>query len=204
MTLADTFGPLTVRHDNRVLRPRPWTLLQSEWAATLAERAPAGPLVELCAGAGHIGLAAAVIADRDLVQVELDPVAARFARRNAEDAGRAGRVDVRVAPLQTAFAADERFPIMIADPPYLPSHQVRLWPDDPPAAIDGGADGLAIARLCLGVAVEHLIDDGDLLLQTAGPAQSDAVADLVETMPLRQCEVRIVDNARAISHLRRL
>lgn len=198
------FGPVTIRYDVRVLRPRPWTLLQSSWAADLAAEAPDGPLVELCAGAGHIGLAAAVLSDRDLVQVELDPVAAQFARTNACEAGRAERVQVREAPLQHALHPDERFAVMIADPPYLPTEQVATWPDDPPSAIDGGRDGLMITRDCLRVAAQHLVPGGHLLLQTAGPAQSDAVIALAAGLPLRSVEVRVVDDARAVSHLERI
>lgn len=66
---------------------------------------------ELCAGAGQIGLAAAVLVNRDLVQVEADPVAAAFAARNATRAGRGDRVEVRTAPMETAMRADELFAV---------------------------------------------------------------------------------------------
>src|SRR4051794_32540122 len=57
------FGPIMVDYDARVLTPRDWTLGQSEWAAELARGFDvAGRMLELCAGAGHIGLAAAVLA----------------------------------------------------------------------------------------------------------------------------------------------
>ncbi|MBI2244007.1 MAG: methyltransferase, partial [Nocardioides sp.] len=52
------FGPLRITFDGRVLRPRPWTAAQSEWAAEILADAPAGPVLELCAGAGQIGLLA--------------------------------------------------------------------------------------------------------------------------------------------------
>src|SRR5690348_4110134 len=157
------FGPLTIEFDERVLAPRPWTLMQSEWAVELAASAPPGPLLEVCAGAGQIGLTAAVLADRDLVQVEADPVAAAFAERNAERAGWVHRVDVRVASLEQALRPGERFPIVLADPPYLPSAETSRWPDDPAAAIDGGPDGLAVLRSCLDVAASALAPDGWLL-----------------------------------------
>jgi release factor glutamine methyltransferase len=195
------FGPLAVDCDQRVLTPRPWTLVQSTWAAELAVSAPPGAIVELCAGAGHIGLAAAVLTGRDLVQVELDPIAAGYARANAAAAGCADRVDVRAGPLQEMLSPAERFPLMIADPPYLPSDQVQLWPEDPPVAIDGGPDGLAVTRQCLAVAADHLIAGGHLLLQTAGPEQSRTVAELLGDLPLRHEDVRVVDQARAVSHL---
>jgi release factor glutamine methyltransferase len=132
------FGPVRVRSDARVLAPRSWTLLQSKWAAELAEAAPPGPVAELCAGVGAIGLAAAVLTGRNLVQVEVDPVAAAYARTNAAAAGLAERVDVRQRPLEHALRPGEHFPLILADPPYLRSEDVERWPADPATAIDGG------------------------------------------------------------------
>ena len=196
------FGPIVVAFDDQVLRPRPWTLMQSEWAAELASEAPPGPILELCAGVGHIGLAAAVMSDRDLVQVELDPVAARFANQNAVRAGHADRISIRVAPLQLALRPSERYPLIIADPPYLPSHEVSDWPADPPRAIDGGPDGLDLVRMCLRVGERHLQPSGHLLLQVAGVQQADAVAACLPA-GLAAREVRTVDPRRAVLHVRR-
>lgn len=192
------FGPLRIEYSDDVLAPREWTLRQSEWAAALAATAPAGPILELCAGAGHIGLAAAVLADRDLVQVEADPVAASFATLNAARAGRDGRTEIRVERLQSAIRPDERFPIVIADPPYLPSADVSRWPKDPVTAIDGGPDGLALIRDCLTVAASCLTRGGQLLLQVRGSEQADQL-DL--PAGLRRRELRAVDAERAIVRL---
>jgi len=192
------FGPLTVSYDERVLTPRPWTFEQSRWAADLARDAPPGPILELCAGAGHIGLAAAVLADRDLVQVEANPVAARHAADNAEHAGRAGRVQVRAERLETALDPREQFALIIADPPYLRSSDVASWPEDPASAIDGGTDGLDVIKQCLAVAAEHLVMGGSLLLQVAGPAQDARVSGVLVSAPLARLGSRVVDAERAI------
>jgi len=200
------FGPLLVEYDERVLTPRDWTFAQSTWAADLASGTASGPILELCAGAGHIGLAAAVLADRDLVQVEADPVAAAYAMANAARSGRADRVEVRIARLTEAVQPEERFPLVIADPPYLPTADLRRWPEDPVTAIDGGADGLDVIRACLEVAAAHLDPGGHLLLQVAGPAQADRVTALTGASPgprLHRRGVRVVDDERAILHLGR-
>lgn len=198
------FGPIDVHYDARVLVPRPWTLAQSTWAATLAATLPSGPILELCAGAGHIGLAAAVLADRDVVQVELDPVAVGFARENAERAGWGARTDVRVSSMVDALRAHERFRLVIADPPYLPSAALATWPEDPPLAIDGGEDGLRLVRVCLDVSARHLAPGGAVLLQVAGPAQAEQVRALAESDGrLRAGECRVVDDERAIIRLDR-
>ena len=60
MTVSSaTFGGLAIAYDARVLSPRTWTLHQSLWALELLEQLPDGPILELCAGAGQIGLAVA-------------------------------------------------------------------------------------------------------------------------------------------------
>lgn len=200
------FGPLTVSYEPGVLVPRPWTLLQSTWAAELARTAGADRLVELCAGVGHIGLAAAVLADLDLVQVEADVIAAHHCRVNAIRAGHGARTDVRLARLERALSPEERFPLLIADPPYLPSAQVGQWPDDPLTAIDGGADGLRVIEQCLLVAADHVEPDGTVLLQTAGAGQAAMIADLVGPLcdgRLVPGEVRAVDDERAVLLLHR-
>ncbi|NLE98960.1 MAG: methyltransferase, partial [Propionibacterium sp.] len=69
------FDPLQIEYDERVLAPRPWTRMQSEWAAEIALRAPDGPVLELCSGAGHIGLEAARLSGRALVCVDQNPAA---------------------------------------------------------------------------------------------------------------------------------
>jgi len=196
------FGPLEIEYDERVLAPRSWTVGQSEWAAELAADAPAGPLLELCAGAGQIGLAAALGSGRALVQVEADPVAAGYAVANARSAGLGERVEVRCARLETAVREDERFPIVLADPPYLPSADTAAWPEDPLTAIDGGPDGLALVRACLEAAGRCLPPGGALLLQLAGPAQAEAVAELADPA-FRAEAVRVTDAERAVQLLRR-
>lgn len=202
-----SFGPLTVAYDSRVLTPRPWTFAQSRWAADLAPTLPRGPILELCAGAGHIGLAAAVLADRDLIQIEADPVAAEYAVANAERTGWAGRTTVHVGRLEDAFGATApAFPLIIADPPYLSTEATARWPDDPPLAIDGGADGLRVVRACLRVASRVLGPGGAVLLQVAGGQQDAEVLALLEDDPglaLVRTELRVTDAERAIALLRR-
>ena len=184
------FGPLTVSYDQTVLVPRPWTLAQSDWATELAATAPAGPVLELCAGVGHIGLVVAVRTGRRLVQVDSSDRACAFARANAAAAGAAPAVEVRCAPLTAALAADERFALVIADPPYVPSASVGRFPEDPVVAIDGGADGLDLVRACLGVAAAHLLPGGEVVLQVGSEAQAEAagrLADGLSVAAIRSC-----------------
>ena len=170
------FDGLAIEFDEQVLEPRPWTAAQSRWAAELLETLPDGPVLELCSGAGHIGLAAVAGNDRRLVCVDADPVAATYARQNAEVAGMGDRVEQRLGRLDAALAPAERFPLVIADPPWVRSSQVTRHPEDPPFAIDGGDDGLDVARRCWQVIDRHLDERGQALLQLGDVGQVEALA----------------------------
>lgn len=169
------FGPLEIAFDQRVLRPRPWTAAQSQWAAELTAEAPAGPVLEVCSGAGQIGLLAVLGSGRSLVCVDADPIACAYAVDNAERAGLALLVDVRLGPMDTALLPPERFPVIIADPPWVPRDATATFPEDPISAIDGGFDGLDVARACLAVIGEHLAVGGSGVLQLGSVAQVDVL-----------------------------
>jgi release factor glutamine methyltransferase len=168
-------GTLDIAYDDRVLRPRPWTAAHAAWAAEVLEEAPPGPVLELFCGAGHIGLLSVLGSARRLVAVDLDPVACTYARANAAAAGLAELVEVRNADLAEALDTNERFPIVVADPPWVPSGRTGDYPEDPLTAIDGGPDGLALARSALEVARRHLVPDGVMLLQLGSLEQAAAV-----------------------------
>lgn len=172
-----TFLGLTIEYDEQVLTPRSWTELQSRWAIEVLATAGTGPVLELCSGAGHIGLAVASLTDRALVCVDVSGPACRLARANADVAGLLTRVEVRRALLQDALADREEFALAIADPPWVPSGDVAALVDDPTLAVDGGDDGLALAHACVTACEGHLPSGGSLLLQVGSSAQGDAVRE---------------------------
>lgn len=194
-----TFGPLQVAFDDAVLRPRPWTLLQSSWAAELAADLPPGSILELCAGAGHIGQAA-VLSRCALVQVDADPGACRWARLNAE-ANVSTPVDVRCGDLDDVVQVGERFAVVLADPPYLPRDEVDDH-DDPTHAVDGDPDGLELSRRCVAVAGADVADGGAVLLQARGRGQVESLAGALAAAALELVEVRSHDDDRAVALLR--
>lgn len=166
-----SFAGLSLTTDERLLAPREWTAAQSTWAAELLLGLPPGPVLELCAGAGHIGLAAVHESDRRVVAVDREDVATTHVLLNADRLGIVDRVEARCCPLDEALAADEEFPLIIADPPWVPRADIGQYPEDPVGAIDGGDDGLAIARECVQVIDRHLAAGGAALLQLGTPQQ---------------------------------
>lgn len=169
---VSTFGGLVVAADERSLLPRAWTLAQSQWAAELAASCPEGPILELCAGAGHIGLEAARLSGRSIVQVEQSIDSCAWAHHNASRNRLASRVEIRLGDLLDVLEPGERFPLILADPPYVPSEDVAGYPDDPVHTIDGGPDGLAVVRRALVAIRRHLDPGGVALLQVRGYRQA--------------------------------
>lgn len=204
MTSTIRVGSLDIAYDASVLEPRPWTAAQAEWAAEVAADLPQGPLLELCSGAGHIGLLTAVLSGRDAVLVDVSETACRFAEENAHQARQAGvTVSVRQGAMTEVLDSSERFPLVVADPPYIPTRDTGRFPADPRTAIDGGADGLDLARTCLEVASRHLHIGGALVLQLRDRAQAGALADAAERLGLGDPDVRQVADDGALLLLRR-
>ena len=192
-------GPLGIEYDDRVLTPRPWTQEQAEWAAAISAELSAGPLLELCCGVGHIGLLATRLTGRRAVLVDSNAAASELAEENARQAGLADLVEVRHGTVEGVLSPGERFPLMLVDPPYIPSDQTGLFPGDPLSAIDGGPDGLDIVRVCLAVAAEHLAPGGAVVLQLRDAEQAHRVA---EVSALYVVEVRTVPEKGALVRLR--
>lgn len=177
------FGPLDIHFGDSVLRPRPWTIAQSMWAEDLLMDAPDGPVLELCSGAGQMGLLLASLVSRNLVLVDVDVDACSYASANARAAGVSGRVDVRVGLMDAMLTADERFTLILADPPWVPSDETMRFPMDPLLAIDGGKDGLDVARICVEVIGRHLVDGGVAILQLGDGSQVSAMSSFLAARP---------------------
>jgi HemK-like putative methylase len=170
------FGGLRIAFDDRVLRPRTWTENQSRWAAELLPDLPEGDVLELCSGAGQIGLLAVADSERRLVCVDLNPAACELTLANALAAGLQDRVEMRQGRIREVLEPDERFSLVIADPPWVRRAETQRFPEDPLLAIDGGDDGLAVVRECLTAIAAHLADGGVALLQL-GPGDQTAAVD---------------------------
>ena len=127
----------------------------------------AGRLLEVGCGNGELSLAAAR-AGWSVVATDRNPHAlARLVER-----ARAG--GERVAPVRTDLAAGLRtFDRILANPPYLPTSPGERDPDRwTNLALDGGPDGLDVARRIVAGLRDHLAPGGRafLLLSSLSPA----------------------------------
>ncbi len=179
--------------DARALIPRPETEVLVDLAlGEIAERlgrAPRPPgtaalaVADVGTGSGAIAVALAValrrramLGDVEIVASDCSPDAVALARENAVAHGVGDRVAVAVADLLPAagspaglIAVPERFDVVCANLPYIPSAVVPTLPVaasfEPAAALDGGADGLDVIRRLLDLLPERLAPGGVALLE---------------------------------------
>lgn len=170
------FCGLRIIVDSGVFVPRRRTELLVREAARLI--GPGAVVVDLCCGSGAVGLAVVdAIGHAELHAVDVDPAAARCARKNVEAVG--GRVyqGNLFEPLPTTLRG--RVDVLVACTPYVPTGSVRLLPPEarlhePQAALDGGPDGLDVVRLVADDARGWLEPGGHVLVETSEDQAAEA------------------------------
>jgi len=183
------FDGLRIAVEPGVFVPRRRTELLVREAARCA---PAGAVVvELCCGAGAVAAAlTARLEEPEVYAVDVDPVAVRCARRNLPGGHvYAGDLD---APLPRRL--EHRVDVLLANAPYVPTGEIGLMPSEardhePRVALDGGADGLDVARRVVAVAPRWLAPGGVLLVETS-ERQAPALVDAAAAVGLAPAVVR--------------
>ena len=124
------------------------------------------------------------------IGVDLNPEAAALASRNAQALG----LPARFLAGDWADALDASFDLILSNPPYIEAAAIpALMPEvaghEPPAALDGGADGLDAYR-CITAALPRLLAPGGLAVLELGQGQAPAVAQLARDAGLTWLEAR--------------
>jgi len=180
------FFALPFRVDRRVLIPRPDTEVLVEVALEATrERYMFGRQLDLCTGSGCVAVAFAKQRPTwHITAVDLSPEAAAVARENAVRAGVVHHVAVLEGDLFEPLLPGERFELITANAPYIPSGdipglEVDVREFEPHLALDGGADGLDIVQRIIQEAPRFLATEGVLALEI-GHDQAPRVASLLE------------------------
>jgi release factor glutamine methyltransferase len=164
-----------------VFVPRRRTEVLVEEAVALAR--PGAVVVDLCCGSGALGLAVArAVPGVALHAADVDPDAVACAAGNvATVGGRAYTGDLFEA---LPVGLRSRLDLLLANVPYVPSDAIALMPPEARlhearVALDGGADGLDVARRVIAEAPRWLATGGSLLFETSedqAPAALESVA----------------------------
>ncbi len=164
-----SFGGLRVGVVPGVFVPRRRTeLLVREGVAVTA---PGAVVVDLCCGCGAVGLAVATtVAGVELHAADVDPVAVACAGANLGAVGGTVHVGDLDAPLPARLRG--RVDVLAANAPYVPTAEIALMPPEardhePSVALDGGGDGLDVARRVIAAARGWLAPGGHVLVETS-------------------------------------
>lgn len=158
--------------DERVIVPRSYIgeLLCSDHLSTaVTDLDCVTSVLELCTGSGCLAiLAALAFPNAKVTAIDISNDALEVARRNVTDYGLSQRVSVLKSDLYVAIA-DQRFDLIIANPPYVTSSAVAAFPPEyraePELAHLGGRDGLDVVRRIIDAALDYLRPNGVLVVE---------------------------------------
>jgi release factor glutamine methyltransferase len=172
------------------LVPRPETELLVELALDRLPPGSASRVIDLGTGSGAIALAIASERPRaDVTAVDTSAGALAVAQRNA---ARLGLSRVRFLRSDWYSAVrDERFDLVVANPPYLADDDPHLregsLPFEPAPALASGRDGLdALRAICAGAPAQ--LQAGGWLLFEHGFAQGDPARALLQACAFDQVQ----------------
>ena len=189
------FHGLKLKVDRRALIPRPETeLLVERVLAICAERANVGTnVLDLGTGSGAIALAmAAGMLSARVTAVDFSEDA--LARENAIATGLQDRVVFTRSHWFAGLAAEARFDVMVANPPYLSAEETaetapEVRAHEPATALTAAEGGLADLRAIVAQAPEYLNAGGLLALET-GITHHPEVLRLARTAGFSRMESR--------------
>lgn len=188
------FYGLAFQLGDATLVPRPETELLVDLGLEFCRTRAAPRILDLGTGTGAILIA--LLADLDFgrgVGVDISADALKVAHANAVRNGVEGRSEWLQGSWFQPIPDDERFDLIVSNPPYIASHiiaslQTEVREHDPLLALDGGTDGLDAYRQILACGGPYLEPDG-LLLFEIGYDQGAAVRELSESAGFEHCRI---------------
>jgi len=197
------FFSLNFAVDASVLIPRPDTETLADQAIRfLKTRGAASPKVlDLGTGSGCLAIVIAkLLPQSQVVAIDRSAAALAVARANAQKHGVDSRVEFREGDLFQPLKSEDRFDLIVSNPPYIPSGDVQTLDADvknhePLAALDGGSDGLDFYRRIWPEAAAHLQEKASVMVEV-GFDQAEQVAAIATKAGFSQ--VKIVPDAARI------
>jgi len=149
-------------------------------------------VLELCTGSGAVAIALKnEMPELEVYATDISAEALEIAKKNAERLLPGNDIRFYHGDLYNALpnslliahCSEPKVRLLIANPPYIPTHEIdTLSPEvqtEPRIALDGGIDGLDIIRRIISGAPEYLMKGGMLLME-ADPHQMNDITILLE------------------------
>jgi len=163
-----------------VLIPRPETEQLVDAALKIFK---SGRALDLGTGSGNIAIALAKFVSKSrIISIDISAKAMEVAKTNAKRHGVEDRIEFIHKDLKD-YSSDFQFDLVISNPPYIPTDQLSVLPEDvqkePAIALDGGRDGLNFYRIIIKY-TPHLLRGGAYLMMEFGDGQAEAIKKLIE------------------------
>lgn len=181
------FYGLRMKVNENCLIPRPDTELVAEKAIVELQKMPKKTefrCADLCTGSGCI--AAAVMShvkNASFTLVDISKSALDIAKENMELNGFSDRATIVEADVMTEIFHSEKFDLVTANPPYIPSEVMQtLEPElehEPRIALTDERDGLSFYRAIINLYKYALADNGVIVLEH-GCDQYEKVREIAE------------------------
>lgn len=141
-------------------------------------------ILDLGTGSGVIAVTmASELEDCGVVALDVSPEALEVARRNARELEVADRIDFRQSNFFSAVNDDERFDMILSNPPYICDGDYDELPPevkaDPRIAMTAGPEGLDVIKVIVEQAPRYLRPGGRVMFET-GLGQSDKVMAMAQ------------------------
>lgn len=166
------FHGLILKVDRRALIPRPETELLVELLVERLKASPPRTILDLGTGTGAIALALATAFPQAAVTgLDQSPEALALAQENVAALGLGARVRLLQSDWFAALAADERFDLIVGNPPYLSDEETKATQPEvkdfePWSALSAGPDSAAALEHILRAARGRMQPGGLLALET--------------------------------------
>ena len=167
-----------------VMAPTPETERLCEAAISFCKsgRLSRSRILDVGTGSGVIAVTmASELKEVSVVALDISDDALNVANKNAKALGVADRIEFRPSDFFSALRADEKFDLILSNPPYITEGD---WPGlppevraDPKIAMTAGDDGLDAVRAILKSAPNYLATGGHIMFEI-GQGQSEQIADL--------------------------
>lgn len=166
------FGDLTLKTDRRALVPRPETEQLVEIIKDTFAAAPPTRILDLGTGSGALALGLArTFPESRVIALDASADALALARENAAATQLDTRLELRRSDWFGAIRAEERFDLIVSNPPYLTEAewaeaQPEVRDHEPKQALVAADAGCADLLKIIAVAPRHLTPGGWLFLET--------------------------------------
>jgi len=176
-----TFKGLSIETNANVYDPAEDTFLLLE----ALNVKPNDCVLEIGIGCGIISLECARLGAQ-VVGVEVNPFAVKLAGKNFQRNKSLlnGGVDFRVGDLFSSVKPDERFDVIIFNPPYLPTKEhekVGGWFD---VAVNGGVDGFKVVRRFLSEVKKYLLKEGNVFFVFSSLANEKLLVSILSELKM--------------------